>query len=654
MSNLSPDFRPAFSRYPFVYICVYFSMGILLAEKFPSTKEFYFILLANAIILSVILQTSERLHVLAKQLMLFSICGFLGFLAHTEQQKTTGWKDWDFHKGKTIFEMKVTEIQAGKPWTKGIGEIHWKKGNKSFFTPVRFYVKGNKTPKLDDVIQVKTEVIPIENKGNPGEFDLKTYWKTKGIYGMFFIESKDFHRVKIIPCSNLTISIRMAQQLCLDILSKHLSGQELGIAQALILGDKSLLDDEIRSAFIATGSMHILAVSGLHIGLILQLLLAIIKIGAKWINRSTALLFVILLLWFYALMTGFSPSVIRAVFMFTVLTWTQWKGLQSSSINSLFLTAFIIVLWKPMYLFDIGFQLSYLAMLGIFLFYPKIAGIWKPSNKILFYLWEGTAIGFAAQVATTPLTLFYFHQFPNYFAIANLGLMGLSSIVLGAGIFIIVTHKIPLIGKLNGIILLYSVFWMFRLIQWIETWPGALVYGFELDIILAPILLLNASLLLLGEYNKHYWKINAFNFLLILAWISHHRLLNATKTHICILNENKFTLILKIGERSWCFYDDQNPNKIKFSAVNHQKLYPSNQHYISLRKKNARFFCGKNKLEIIKTNFGREVRLNKRTWHILYKENKGIRNNTSILFMPWVSHPNSLKNGAKIYEIAQN
>jgi len=307
-----------------------------------------------------------------------------------------------------------------------------------------------------------------------------------------------------------------------------------------------------------------------------------------------------------------------------------------------------------MYFFDIGFQLSYLAMLGIFLFYPKIAGIWKPGNKIGYYLWEGTAIGFAAQVATTPLTLFYFHQFPNYFAVANLGLMGLSSVVLGAGIFILVTHKIPLIGKLNGLILLYSVYWMFRLIQWIETWPGALVYGFELDIILAPILLFNASILLLGEFHKHYWKINAFHFLFILAWISQQRYLNASNAHICIFNENKFTLMLKIGERSWCFYDDEDPGKIEFSAINHQKLYPSNLQYISIRKKNARFSYGKHQLEIIKTNNGREVKLNNRTWHIYYKENKEIRKNSSTLFMPWVSHPNSLKNGAKIFEIAQN
>jgi competence protein ComEC len=654
MSNVSPDFRPAFSRYPFIYLCLYFSTGILCAEKIPELQDYYFTLLANLIIASLILQISDYWNVSAKQIMLFSICGFLGFLAHFEQQQNTGWKDWNFHKGKTMLQMKVTEIQSGQPWIKGIGEIHWKKGKQLFFTPVRFYVKGNKTPKLDDVLEVKTEVIPIENKGNPGEFDLKTYWKTKGIYGMFFMESRDFKVLKTVPCSYLTKSIREAQRLCLHILSKHLTEQELGIAQALILGDKSMLDNEIRSAFTATGSMHILAVSGLHIGLILQLLLALIKLGARWINRSTALLLVILLLWFYALMTGFSPSVIRAVFMFSVLTWTQWKGLQTSSINSLFFTAFIIVLWKPMYFFDIGFQLSYLAMLGIFLFYPKISSIWRPENKILYYLWEGTAIGFAAQVATTPLTLYYFHQFPNYFAIANLGLMGLSSIVLGAGIFILVTHKIPLLGKLNGLILLYSVYWMFRLIVWIEAWPGALVYGFELEIILSPILLFNASILFLGDDQKYYWKINALHFLFILAWISHQRFQNASNSHLCILNENKLTVILKLGERSWCFYDDENPNKIQFSAINHQKLYPSNMEMINIRKKHAQFYLNKEKLEILKTEFGREIKLNNQTWRVYYKKDFLTRNDASSIFMPWISHRNSLGNGAKMIPIAQN
>ena len=654
MSNLTPDFRPAFSRYPFVYLYAFFSIGIFCAEKLADFSDFYYLVFANIFIASVVLFSFETAHVIAKQLFLLAVFGLLGCFAHGEQQKNTGWSDWHFHSGKTVFQMRVIEIQADQPWTKGIGIIQWKKGDQIFATPIRFYVKGKNTPQLDQFLTVKAAVIPIENKGNPGEFDLKTYWKTKGICGMFFMEGKDYFVNKTIKCNFLTKAVRQAQSMCMDVLSKHLIGQELGIAQALILGDKSLLDNEIRSAFTATGSMHILAVSGLHIGLILQLLLAIVKLGAKWIKRSTAILFVILLLWFYALMTGFSPSVIRAVFMFSVLTWTQWKGLQASSINTLFFTAFVIVLWKPMYLFDIGFQLSYLAMLGIFLFYQKIAGIWNPSNKILYYLWEGTSIGFAAQVTTTPLTLYYFHQFPNYFAIANLGLMGLSSIVLSAGIFILVTQKIPILGKLNGLILLYSVCWMFRFIQWIETWPGALVYGFDLPIIFAPILLFVASVLLLGETRKPYWRINAVHFLFILGWISYERFQLVSDSHVCILNEKKLTVIFKSGYKSWCFYDSEQPDKIKFSAANYLKLHPSKLKFISIRNKNLRLRCEANEIRIRRIKDGREIQVNKELFHLYYKPITNQKRWSRILFMPWISHRNSLSNGAKMIPIAQN
>jgi hypothetical protein len=232
--------------------------------------------------------------------------------------------------------------------------------------------------------------------------------------------------------------------------------------------------------------------------------------------------------------------------------------------------------------------------------------------------------------------------------------MGLSSVVLGAGIFLVVTHKIPLIGKLNGLILLYAVYWMFRLIQWIETWPGALVYGFEVNIIFIPMLLFNASILLLGNHKKHYWTINALHFLFILGWISHQRFLNASNTHFCILNENKLTLILKKGERSWCFYDSENPQKLEFSVLNYQKLHPSNVRYISIRNKNAELYFQDDCFKIIKTHFGREVRLNNKIWRIYFKESNTSNNDTASVFMPWITHPNSLKNGAKIYEIAQN
>jgi hypothetical protein len=137
MSNYSPDFRPDFSRYPFVYICAYFSLGILCAEKLSEYSDFYFLILSNILIASVILFSFENAQVIAKQLFLLAVFGLLGHFAHGEQHRNTGWSDWRFHRGKTEFQMNVVEVQAGKPWTKGIGNIQWKRGDDVFSTPIR-------------------------------------------------------------------------------------------------------------------------------------------------------------------------------------------------------------------------------------------------------------------------------------------------------------------------------------------------------------------------------------------------------------------------------------------------------------------------------------------------------------------------------------
>ena len=154
------------------------------------------------------------------------------------------------------------------------------------------------------------------------------------------------------------------------------------------------------------------------------------------------ILLVLLFLWFYALTSGFSPSVVRSVFMFSLLLLAQMTGRRYSSINILFFSAFVLILINPMVFFDVGFQLSYLAMLGIFSIYPIIQNWLNFKNKIMHYFWQGTAVCLSAQCVTVPLCIYYFHQFPNYFMIANLGIMILSTLVMGIGLGIFIFHFI--------------------------------------------------------------------------------------------------------------------------------------------------------------------------------------------------------------------
>ena len=151
---------------------------------------------------------------------------------------------------------------------------------------------------------------------------------------------------------------------------------------------------------------------------------------SKVISKKKSLFIILLLLWLYALLTGFSPSVSRAVFMFSILGIAKSTSNSYNPINSLFFSGFILLLINPLYIYDIGFQLSYLAMLGIFIFYKPFVSMFYFNNLFLNWIWKGSIIGVSAQLMTLPITLYYFHSFPNYFLITNLGIMCVSSVLL--------------------------------------------------------------------------------------------------------------------------------------------------------------------------------------------------------------------------------
>ena len=442
------------------------------------------------------------------------------------------------------------------------------------------------------------------------------------------------------------------------ILEKELDGSTLAIAKALIIGDKSLLDQETKNSFGATGAMHVLAVSGLHIGIISQLLLFIFQFFSKVIQRRNAVIFVVILLWIYALLTGFSPSVVRAVFMFTVLMSAQEMGGNYSPINTLFFTAFVLALINPFVLYDIGFQLSYLAMLGIFTLYKPIVAWYKPKNKVLNYLWQGSAIGFAAQAMTVPLTLYYFHQFPNYFALTNLGIMGISTVAMGFGMGIFILHFIPIIGKIASIILASSLWLMLHFLQWVESLPGSVAYGFNIPLFLVPFVMLVFYLLIVTDRNRLKWKIASFVFIGLLTVISYERYEQQNVSHICFFNHNQFTMALKIKSQTIIVYDAKNDKKEKQLhglIANYSKFYPANITFIPLKEENLSVQIGSHFVDVKKEEYGRAVRINEKLYKVIYKQDYTspiLKNKKEFeIGMPWLNQSYTLSKGALIYKL---
>lgn len=395
-----------------------------------------------------------------------------------------------------------------------------------------------------DEIMIGGKLSKIENAGNPGEFDAVAFYESRKVSAMLFTPSEGIAKTGHRNSLN-TILMNWRAHLA-SLMEQQLDGTFLGIAKALILGDKSNLDSETMNAFSTTGSMHVLAVSGLHIGLILLLLQKILQLFSRWITKRQAIIIAIVLIWIYGGITGASPAVMRAVVMFSILSGAQLLMRQTHALNVLGFSAIVLLCFDPWMLFDLGFQLSYLAMLGIFLLYRPIVDSWIPGQKWVRMAWEGTAVGLAATVLTTPLILLWFYQFPNYFALANLGVMLFGFLVLMFGMVFLFTVWIPYLVKLVAVLFAFSIFGLVLWVKWVDSLPGAVSGGFHLagwEVAVAYAIIIGWILHLQLKKGKRIWLI--VPSLALIGWWMGQRYLVLQSEEWVVFNSNQFVAAVK-------------------------------------------------------------------------------------------------------------
>jgi competence protein ComEC len=646
---------------PFTWIFCFYSLGILFeSELNKGGFNFHPNYLAILLILFLIFQKFRAANPIPFIIIMLG-CFLLGQANIILQKNEVNGKYILTSEGESRFLISLEEYELKDSITaKAVGRLYYLENEKWKDTGIKslLYLEGKKVNSLsqNDFILAITKFHPIANKNNPGEFNAINFWKTKGITHIGYLKEVDILEIKRFQDNWIDTQLAQLRNKLSQVLKNELNGSNLAIAQALILGDKSMLDQETRNSFGATGAMHVLAVSGLHIGIITQLLLYLFQFSSKLINRRNAVFITVLLLWVYALLTGFSPSVVRAVFMFSVLILSQETGGNYAPINVLFFTAFILILFNPFVIYDIGFQLSYLAMLGIYSLYKPIAAWYITKNKILNYLWQGSAIGFAAQAMTVPLTLYYFHQFPNYFALTNLGIMGISTVAMGFGMGIFILHYIPFIGKIASFILATSLWLMLWFLQWVEHLPGSVEYGFNVPLYLVPFLMLAIFLIIVTDRTSTKWKLSSGLFIGLLCVISYNRYEQHNESHICFFNNNQFAMAIKIKSQIVVIYDWKNAKKtdqLTNLISNYTKYYPGNVTFLPLKKENITLQIGHNKLTVNKEKCGKLIVINNKEYRLINTEDYLVNNTTkkSTIFMPWINHKQSLAKGAKIYKI---
>lgn len=382
---------------------------------------------------------------------------------------------------KSIFGLlEIDEVQVKTNGQLLFGSFHFQQYGKTKTLPIQVYTDLQQAVFVQEKLWISCKPEVVQNETYPGAFDLERFLQLKGITHVAYLDSSDIVR-RFSRSENTHWRHLLAQQRAsfTKLFERFLDGEAADVAIALIIGDRSGVDAASKMAFQGTGSMHIMAVSGMHIALLINVLLQVCAYLGSWIPRRSVIIFLLILIWYYAILTGLSAAVLRSVVMFTFLLLGQLSGKQVSSLLLLYFSAFLLLLFDSLLLFDLGFQLSYMAMWGIFLLYPKISAYLHFRWSYLQTLWEGTAMGLAATLSTAPLSLYYFHSFPNYFALANLFLMSLSSFILVLGMLFPLVALLPQLNIIFGWILEKSIELLLLIMDFFAKLPGALVQGFS-------------------------------------------------------------------------------------------------------------------------------------------------------------------------------
>ena len=423
-----------------------------------------------------------------------------------------------------------------------------------------------------DVLLVQGTPTETAPPNNPEEFDYKNYLFYQQIFHQHFI-GKDFEVIGHTSPSLVYGKSLALRQWCRSTIQNYLLDPETrGIVLALVLGIKDELGDTIRKAYASAGAMHVLAVSGLHVGIIYGLVLLLFKQLRLTGRKARWLLAIISIgaLWAYAFVTGLSPSVLRAVTMFSLVALARALHRNTNIYNTLAASAFVLLWYNPYLVMSVGFQLSYLAVFGIVYLQPKFYGLFETNNPFLDKVWAITCVSLAAQVATAPLSIFYFHQFPTYFMIANLFVIPAAFLILILGLGLLLLKSIPVLGDLLGAALEFLVGVTNQLIFAIESIPGSLISGiYWRSSGLWFIYLSTIFLLLLFYYRK-------FKFLLwsagAIAFFALSQVLDTThyiqKNSIRFFKISNATAIdFKSGMMSGLITDSltrSNPDKLRF------------------------------------------------------------------------------------------
>lgn len=398
----------------------------------------------------------------------------------------------------------------------------------------------NQKFKVDDEILIYTKPDGIEKPLNPFQFNYKKYMEHLGIEHQLKLSPHNHMLKKEGTVTVFGLAAAFRSKIITQLQKNNFKDEELGVIQALLLGQRNDISEQTYTHYKDAGAVHILAVSGLHIGILLLLLEFLLKPLERLPNgRKIKLFAIVLLLWGFALLAGFSASIIRAVTMFTFVAYALYLNRPTSTFNILALSMFFILLVNPMLLFQVGFQMSYAAVFAIVWIYPLLQKLWTPNLWLVQTMWRLLSVSIAAQLGVLPISLFYFHQFPALFFISNLTIIPFLGFILSLGIVVIALALFHILPNFIAVFYNWTIATMNSVIAWVAQQEAFVFKNIAFG-----------------------WSQLVWSYVIIISGV-----LLVTK----VSYKRTLTLLIAvIGFQSWSLYELYNTKKIEIFVIAHQ------------------------------------------------------------------------------------
>ncbi len=470
------------------------------------------------------------------------LCLLFGILAHVwSDVEQINLSDNDIYK----WEGQVLTTRQKGNLTEYIIRVEALNPSLERFRPFKVQAKYRDTSgmiRAGDRIAAITRFSEFNEPLLPTDFDYRAFMNKKGIWYKTYMNQF----VKIGHSKNIYHYVAFAkEQIREKYIQAGLSGQNFAVLNALSLGDKNYLSAETKSNFAQAGAMHLLAVSGLHVGILFIVISKVFGfLKSKRIGRTVFALIALISVWLFAIITGLAPSVQRAAFMFSIVILAESIKRDTQVLNSIFGSAFLLLVFNPNLLFEPGFQLSYSAVISIVVLYPKLNQLFFIKNKVIRYCRDLLLISFIAQMGTLPLSIYYFHQFPNWFLLTNFFVIPLAFVIVCLSISLPLLGSVPFLFAMIGKLLNISI----GLLNFIINESAKLPFAYTSNIWLNEIQLILIIL------------ICVFLFL----WIVHNK-----KSHLI------FSLAMILMFSSYAYYSDEKAGSRKDLIVYEQFSYPA-------------------------------------------------------------------------------